>query len=108
MTERNKLLTDKLFTTYAKNLTLYAPQMHDRFCCPICLTLFERRDLSLLRKEHIIPSAIGGTLITLTCAECNHTQGSKLEANLVKRLHVEDIFAGKSKVPIRGQVSTGD
>lgn len=108
MNRRKTLVTDRLFTTYARNLTLYVPEMDNTFRCPICLTLFGREDLSKLSEEHIIPSAIGGKLTTLTCSKCNNTQGSKLEADLVKRLRVEDIFAGKSDLPLRGQVSAGN
>ncbi|MBK9209082.1 MAG: hypothetical protein IPL71_12575 [Anaerolineales bacterium] len=49
-----------------------------------------------LTLEHIIPSALGGKFITLTCKECNSKSGELLDAHLIQRLRTEDILTGKA------------
>ena len=48
--------------------------------CPLCLELFGPGAFTV---EHVIPSALGFSLLTLTCASCNCPQGSRLERHLV-------------------------
>ena len=40
----------------------------------------------IVAKEHILPSALGGKLTTLTCRECNNSAGTNLESHLVQRV----------------------
>ena len=101
---------ERLFDDFAANLSMYYPESDGMFGCPLCLRLFPRiaihsGDLTL---EHIIPSSLGGKLLTLTCAECNSQSGSRLEAHLVQRLRIDDTLAGKSKRPLNARVRIGE
>lgn len=99
----------RLFDAYAKNLTWYHPHLVEVFLCPLCLQPFTKDAIqsNSLTLEHIIPSALGGRLLTLTCSDCNSQSGTKLDAHLVKRLRTEDALAGKSKKPLRIRVQIG-
>ena len=100
----------KLFEAYSKNLEAFFPDLAGKFLCPLCKRLLSIEDLEKkkITIEHIIPSAIGGKLITLTCAACNHGAGAKLDAELLKRLQVEDVFSGKGSKPLRGKIKVGE
>jgi hypothetical protein len=100
----------QLFDVYAKNLSWYHPQLVDVILCPLCLQPFSKDAIesNILTLEHIIPSALGGKFITLTCSDCNSKSGTKLDAHLVQRLREEDAWAGKSKKPLRIRVKVGE
>jgi 5-methylcytosine-specific restriction endonuclease McrA len=97
-----------LFDLYAENwttvkrepyVTRVAPDVDDVFVCPICFKFFTREDLSyqdVLSLEHVPPKSLGGmdAECTLTCHKCNSKAGSKLEAQLTKKLALEDVLAG--------------
>ncbi len=48
-----------------------------------------------LSLEHVIPSALGGNLVTLTCTKCNNTDGSELDRNLVSAMESLDALEGR-------------
>ncbi|MBI3242048.1 MAG: hypothetical protein HYZ49_07130 [Chloroflexi bacterium] len=103
------IVAGQLFDNYAANLSQYFPHYTNKFLCPLCLTLFpkdaiESKELTL---EHIIPSEVGGRLVTLTCSKCNSGDGSQLDAHLIQRFRIEDILTGKSDKPLEVRVSLG-
>lgn len=101
---------ESLFSAYTKNLSFYHPQLAGVFLCPICLQPFTR-DAVLsgeLTLEHIIPSSLGGKILSLTCAECNSKAGTQLDAHLVQRIRIEDILSGKSDKPLKARVKIGN
>lgn len=107
MKKKEKLL--KLFKIYSSNLTFHAPELENKFVCPICFRIFsedaiESKDLTI---EHIIPSSLGGSLLTLTCKDCNSLGGTLLDSHLVNRLRTEDLLAGKASSPLRGEFILG-
>lgn len=102
-------IAERLFDTYSRNLTWYHPHLVDVILCPLCLQSFAKDAIqsNRLTLEHIIPSALGGRFLTLTCSDCNSQSGTKLDAHLVQRLRTEDALAGKSKKPLRIRVQIG-
>jgi hypothetical protein len=52
--------------------------------CPLCGAFFTRADLDARRLtiEHVPPRSIGGKAMCLTCAACNNTAGSKVDASV--------------------------
>ena len=55
--------------------------------CPICSEIFTKSDLisNRLTEEHVPPKFKGGKVLLLTCAKCNNSAGSKLEAHLKRQ-----------------------
>jgi hypothetical protein len=41
------------------------------YVCPLCLEGYGVEQLELLTREHAPPQAVGGSVITLTCGDCN-------------------------------------
>ena len=90
---------DSLWRQYSADFQENAPlhlqqqvsNLVEPFVCPLCLYAFSCVPASFDRvtKEHIIPSSLGGTLITLTCKDCNNESGSRLESHLVQRVRVD-------------------
>lgn len=42
------------------------------YLCPLCLEGFTRQQLPLLSQEHAPPRSVGGSVVALTCLDCNH------------------------------------
>lgn len=102
---------EKLFNSYAANLTTWWPELQDRFVCPICRRLFTRNDLrtDTLTLEHCIPQALGGRLLTLTCKKCNNDGGQFFDVHLKRQLEAEDFFGRRSSSKtLRGKVRLGE
>ena len=83
MSKRKKLEMDKLFTRYARNLSIYRPEYNDKFLCPICLKKFDRCELDRLVWAHIFPEKLGGRLHTLSCAKCDNSIGHEFNRHAV-------------------------
>lgn len=100
---------ERLFDCYAANLSACRREYTESFACPLCLRLFDREALAArdVTEEHIVPSSLGGRMVTLTCRECNCTAGSGLESHLVRRLERDDFVAGISPKPLLVRVSIG-
>lgn len=101
-----------LFERIAADLASGCPDLIGRVVCPLCLVVFDRAKLGQeheqgLTVEHIIPRALGGTHKTLTCKRCNNTQGSELDAHLVRKVQARDWIAGGGK-PMQGTITMGD
>lgn len=103
-------LIERLFDSYALNLSAYLPQFQNVFACPLCFRLLGRDSLPTgdITVEHVIPKSLGGRLLTLTCRECNNRDGTLLDAHLVHRFRAQDALAGVSHEPLRSRVRIGD
>ena len=101
---------EHLFDCYAANLSALRPQFSDAFACPVCLRLLRREGLAAgdITGEHVVPSSLGGRVVTLTCRDCNSEAGYRLESHLIRRLERDDFIAGVSERPSRVRVSIGD
>ena len=82
---------ERLFEFYATDLSRYAPEAAGKFWCPLCHRVISRvPDLrDVVSEEHIVPEALGGRLVTLTCRGCNNEHGTSLDAHLVQRGRLE-------------------
>ena len=86
-----------MFQVLSTDLSARRAESAGSILCPLCMRSFmfdaiaERR----ISVEHIIPSALGGTLEAITCTECNNSHGSALESHLVKAMQALDSLEGK-------------
>ena len=99
------------FGLYAENLGRVVPGLDDLFACPLCLRSYgpEAADDGpdgepLLTVEHVLPEGVGGSLTTLTCKECNSTDGANIDAHLVERFRLEDALTGRSGESIKARM----
>lgn len=84
-----------LINLYSQNLFLHTGS-EGLFVCPLCLRIFNSSNLNDLSIEHIIPKALGGKILTITCVECNNKIGSKYFSHLKRNFEYIDIIQGKS------------
>lgn len=90
----------KLFDELAVNLSFYTEgKFRKVFGCPICLKVFD--SIEHLSDAHIIPYALGGNTVTLTCKDCNSKVGSKIEHYESERAKFNTAFSGKGDNPWR-------
>lgn len=96
---------EQLFDAYSSDLERYAPALKGHFGCPICMRAFGRvPDLrKVVAEEHVVPRALGGRLVTLTCRPCNNSAGSELESHLVQRVRVDN-----GQIPAAVRMQVGD
>src|SRR5215203_478907 len=80
-----------LFRLYAADLER-AEGLQHTFRCPLCLSDFRHAPEApldqIVAEEHVVPKALGGRIVTLTCRRCNNTHGSALEKHLIQRVRV--------------------
>jgi hypothetical protein len=78
--------------------TVTLPRDGDFYACPCCLLAYDRGalDTRFLTDEHVPPEAVGGKILVLTCAPCNHQAGSQLDAHADRRQAVQDLISGRS------------
>lgn len=58
--------------------------------CPICFKKFTLQQIEALSVEHILPHALGGKQVTLTCRiNCNSVSGSEIDVHLINKIRVE-------------------
>jgi hypothetical protein len=98
---------DRLFDLYSSDLRRLDRQYADQFLCPLCLGLVKRVPKlgDVVAVEHIVPRALGGRLLTLTCRNCNSDHGTTLDAHLVRRVRVE---SGEHAVSVRVSIGAGE
>ena len=109
MTSAEKRL--KLFETNSTGMVALGLGLPDTFVCPLCMSVFSKDALDpkytpkgpeyRLTLDHIIPDALGGSLCTLACKECNNGMGNSLEAVLKEQFVVEDAVNGTGKLRAR-------
>lgn len=93
---------NRMFHELAADLAKVRPGSADTMCCPLCLREFTMETIGELSLEHAIPSALGGTVETLTCkVKCNNRQGSKLDSHLVAAMKAVDGMEGKEPMKMR-------
>lgn len=96
-----------MFDLGAAAIARLAPAHASHYACPLCLRLFAWEDLELLSLEHAPPRVVGGTVLCLTCAQCNNTAGTKLEKDLERAETLLDFFAAIETRPIRARMRYG-
>lgn len=88
MTHKGIKERERLFLLYARNLSIYHPDVTDQFLCPICRTLFSRKALMCDPPEvalaHIIPKSVKGRLLTLVCRDCDNKIGSIFDSHIAR------------------------
>ena len=96
---------ESLFRVYASDLARFAPELTDRFGCPLCYRVIgQTTDLrEVVAEEHIVPRKLGGRIVTLTCRKCNSGHGSALDAHLIQRVKVET-----RRLPLRARMRIGE
>lgn len=99
--KRNRLFGD-LAADYKKHC---AGKSETTVACPLCLTEYNLANIAELTREHIVPSKLGGRSVTLTCRECNNTQGSYLDSHLINLMKSLDAIEGAG--PIETSVIDG-
>jgi HNH endonuclease len=97
-----------LFRKQAADLAAVCSDYPGRVLCPLCLTAFGEDAIDLaepeLTEEHVIPSELGGRLLTLTCKRCNNLHGAEIDSHLIQRLRVEDSLEGAHDWPLKGRL----
>jgi hypothetical protein len=101
----------KLFEVNSAGLVAIGLGEPDTFVCPLCMKKFTKDDLKprdtpngpevKLTLAHVIPEALGGTLCTLACKDCNNGVGMSLEAALKEQFVVEDAVNGTGMLHAR-------
>jgi hypothetical protein len=99
---------EELFDRLAADLAKCRPELQGFILCPLCLGSFPRTAIALedkngLTLEHIVPSALGGRLFTLTCRGCNNSQVSALDAHFVRMIRAYD-WAQSDGPPLKGTI----
>lgn len=105
---RQSKQTEEMFSRLAVDLAATRPGLVDSVLCPLCLRSLGRETLNSqgddrLTVEHIVPSALGGGLITLTCKKCNNSHGSEVDAHLVQMVRAHNSLAGDGST-LRGSL----
>jgi hypothetical protein len=92
---------EQMFQVLSVDLSARRPDSANAILCPLCMRSFTFDAIAehRLSVEHIIPSALGGTLEAITCTECNNSHGSALESHLVKAMQSLDSLEGKGPIP---------
>lgn len=84
------------FNDLSINLGFYTNnEIPGQFVCPICLTLFD--SINDLSDAHIVPEAMGGSLVTITCRKCNNEVGRTIESYEIERAKFNRTFLGDGK-----------
>jgi hypothetical protein len=93
----------------ARDLTEHQPEFRDVVLCPLCYREFphsaiETRELTL---EHVIPEALGGRQLVLSCSTCNHGSGAQIDADLNMGLRSDEALA-LGFGSLHGRLRSGD
>lgn len=95
-----------LFRKYAKNLELWRPARKGMYVCPLCMTRGFNESAVYgpnppLTDEHGLQKGLGNPCHILTCAECNNVAGTKIDADLHKRLHFSSFCEADQTKPLK-------
>jgi hypothetical protein len=108
------------FDRYARNLEAVKahpqvrlqPDLNDAVLCPQCFKVITREDLNdpngQFTLEHVPPEALGGTIQTFTCRDCNSWAGHYLDSHLLNWLRLRDFLQMKPGSSVDAQVTIGD
>ena len=97
----------QIFQELSATLSCHRPESVDVVVCPLCLRHFSLNQIKELSVEHIVPSALGGTIKTLTCRECNNLHGSRLDSQLVAGTKAMDALEGLEPLRASWLTSSG-
>jgi len=102
---RGSVKRKRLFSLYARNLSIYFPQVTDKFLCPVCLTLFSKDALITnppdLVLAHLVPQSLKRRdLCTLTCRTCDNNVGTAFDSHVAKEKRFREWEQGAT--PISG------
>jgi hypothetical protein len=62
------------------------------YVCPLCLQPFS--DIEQLSREHAPPQRVGGTVVALTCRDCNSEGGARIEHHLAAEAELASALHG--------------
>jgi hypothetical protein len=89
----------------------------DLYVCPLCIRGFDQSALTrpasredrrgFLTREHVPPECFGGRNLVLTCADCNHTAGFKIDGELAKFARFQDFFRQVPGQRMNGRIKIG-
>lgn len=81
----------------------------DALICPLC---WQQTHFDGLSIDHVVPGAVGGKAVVLTCTRCNNEQGSSLDSHLVRFQELSDVFRGfgtlRTMLDVNGQRIAAD
>ena len=118
-----------LFKKYSKNLKLISKSLkadlkiernrqiieipEEVYICPICFDAFlvngiYENDSNFLTLEDVPPKKLGGKPTLLTCKNCNNKSGKILDSQLKMSLEAEQVFKGKTNIPIKARFQFGE
>ena len=91
------------FLAAHRALTTAYPELVDRvglqpyYVCPTCLVAWPEAALQarVLTAEHVPPESIGGKVLVLTCARCNHQAGHEVDSHLRKEADLYEFATGQ-------------
>ena len=80
----------------------WAPKLQGDYICPLCLSSFNQQAITTeaLTLEHAPQNALGGSIVALTCKDCNNVAGSIIDChfdNLVQQLEFQHQESGAKK-----------
>lgn len=120
MANSNSIKRLKLFKLFSQNLEWvkehpeisFKPDFTNGYICPLCLELFEEKDLDITLKNHLTledvpPQSLGGKPVTLTCKDCNSKSGHILDIHLLNKILEIDAsqFLPNSKTKVKYKIS---
>lgn len=73
------------------------PPNEEYYACPCCLVAYNRPAViaGVLTEEHVPPRGLGGRGLLITCAACNSSSGTNLDAHAARRLDADDFARGR-------------
>ena len=76
---------------------------------PTCQRLFslDNLDEGLLTDEHAPPKGLGGTIVALTCKECNSVAGHTYDVHAINREYGLRFATGRSMPPLGSTINQG-
>jgi len=104
---------ERLFSLYASNLSIYCPEVADKFLCPVCQNLFTRNALAshppALALAHLVPQSLKrGDLCTLVCRTCDNKVGTVFDSHVAKEERFREWEQGATTIPGRLKYKSGD
>jgi hypothetical protein len=90
--------SNRLFHELAADLNNARPGSVHSVCCPLCLADFPFEAIAKLSVEHVISSKVQGRTKTLTCRQCNNSQGTRLDRHLVSAMKAIDGLEGTEPI----------
>jgi hypothetical protein len=103
--KKSKTVSIAAFRAVAAGLTAIEDKYSNVVICPLCLKEFSEGDIEQLSRDHVIPQALGGTIVTITCRKCNNRFGTCTENDLLQPFRLAENLAGEKGVT--GKLTVG-